>query len=85
VKQYQASLAIDDVQLEFTEEAVNSIAETAIKQKTGARGLRAIVERLMIDIMFELPSQPGQKRVVITRDTVEKLEPPEVIPLAKTA
>ncbi|MDR1256536.1 MAG: ATP-dependent Clp protease ATP-binding subunit ClpX [Spirochaetaceae bacterium] len=85
VKQYQASLAIDDVKLEFTEEAVNAIAETAIRQKTGARGLRAIVERLMIDIMFELPSQPGRKRVVISQDTVEKLQPPEVFPLAKSA
>jgi ATP-dependent Clp protease ATP-binding subunit ClpX len=85
VKQYQASLAIDDVKLEFTEEAVNAIAETAIRQKTGARGLRAIVERLMIDIMFELPSQPGKKRVVISQDTVEKFQPPEVFPLAKSA
>ena len=85
VKQYQASLAIDDVKLEFTEDAVNAIAETAIRQKTGARGLRAIVERLMIDTMFELPSQPGQKRVVISRDTVEKFQPPEVIMLAKSA
>ncbi|GHV83814.1 ATP-dependent Clp protease ATP-binding subunit ClpX [Spirochaetia bacterium] len=85
VKQYQASLAIDDVRLEFTDDAVNAIAETAIKQKTGARGLRAIVERLMTDLMFELPSQAGQKRVVITKDTVEKMQPPEVYPLAKTA
>jgi ATP-dependent Clp protease ATP-binding subunit ClpX len=85
VKQYQASLEIDDVKLEFTEDAVNAIAETAIRQKTGARGLRAIVERLMIDTMFELPSQPGQKRVVISRDTVEKFQPPEIISLAKSA
>ncbi|GHV21718.1 ATP-dependent Clp protease ATP-binding subunit ClpX [Spirochaetia bacterium] len=85
VKQYQASLAMDDVKLEFTEEAVNSIAATAIKQKTGARGLRAIVERLMTDIMFELPSQEGSKRVVITQDTVEKSQRPEVYPLAKSA
>ncbi|GMO39056.1 MAG: ATP-dependent Clp protease ATP-binding subunit ClpX [Termitinemataceae bacterium] len=85
VKQYQASLAIDDVKLEFTDDAVNAIAETAIKQKTGARGLRAIVEKLMTDIMFELPSMGGQKRVIISRETVEKMEPPEVMPLAKTA
>jgi ATP-dependent Clp protease ATP-binding subunit ClpX len=85
VKQYQASLAIDDVKLEFTDNAVNAIAETAIKQKTGARGLRAIVEKLMTDIMFELPSMEGQKRVVITKDTVENLQPPEVFPLAKSA
>jgi ATP-dependent Clp protease ATP-binding subunit ClpX len=78
VKQYQASMAIDDVKLEFTEEAINAIADTAIKQKTGARGLRAIVEKLMTDIMFELPSIEGGKRVVITQNVVEKSEPPEI-------
>ncbi|MDR2363321.1 MAG: ATP-dependent Clp protease ATP-binding subunit ClpX [Spirochaetaceae bacterium] len=85
VKQYQASLAIDDVKLEFTEDAINAIADTAIKQKTGARGLRAIVERLMTDIMFEIPSMEGGKRVVITQDVVEKSEPPEIHPLQKSA
>ncbi|GMO56045.1 MAG: ATP-dependent Clp protease ATP-binding subunit ClpX [Termitinemataceae bacterium] len=85
VKQYQASLAIDDTMLEFTDEAINSIAATAIKQKTGARGLRAIVERLMTDIMFELPSMEGLKKVVIERDTVEKQMPPRVEALQKTA
>jgi ATP-dependent Clp protease ATP-binding subunit ClpX len=85
VKQYQASLAIDDVKLEFTEEAITAIADTAIKQKTGARGLRAIVERLMTDIMFEIPSMKGSKRVVITQDVVEKSEPPQILPLQKSA
>jgi ATP-dependent Clp protease ATP-binding subunit ClpX len=85
VKQYQASMAIDDVQLEFTEEAVNAIADTAIKQKTGARGLRAIVEKLMTDIMFEIPSLKGSKRVVITREVVEKAQTPAIMPLQKTA
>jgi ATP-dependent Clp protease ATP-binding subunit ClpX len=85
VKQYQASLAIDDVKLEFTEDAIDAIADTAIKQKTGARGLRAIVERLMTDIMYEIPSMKGGKRVVITREVVEKSEPPEIHPLQKSA
>jgi ATP-dependent Clp protease ATP-binding subunit ClpX len=85
VKQYQASLAIDDVKLEFTEGAINAIADTAIKQKTGARGLRAIVERLMTDVMFEIPSMEGSKRVIITQDVVEKSEPPEIHPLQKSA
>jgi ATP-dependent Clp protease ATP-binding subunit ClpX len=85
VKQYQASLAIDDVKLEFTEGAINAIADTAIKQKTGARGLRAIVERLMTDIMFEIPSMEGGKQVIITQDVVEKSEPPEIHPLQKSA
>jgi ATP-dependent Clp protease ATP-binding subunit ClpX len=85
IKQYQASLAIDDVKLEFTEGAIDAIADTAIKQKTGARGLRAIVEKLMTDIMFEIPSIEGNKRVVITQDTVEKSEPPEIHQIQKSA
>jgi len=79
IKQYQASLAMDEVKLEFTEGAIDAIADTAIKQKTGARGLRAIVEKLMTDIMFELPSMEGQKQVVITQDTVVLSEPPEIL------
>ncbi|MDR2178050.1 MAG: ATP-dependent Clp protease ATP-binding subunit ClpX [Treponema sp.] len=85
VKQYQASLAIDDVKLEFTEEAIDAIADTAIKQKTGARGLRAIVEKLMTGIMFEIPSIPGSKRVVITQDVVINSEAPEILPFQKSA
>jgi ATP-dependent Clp protease ATP-binding subunit ClpX len=85
VKQYQASLAIDDVQLEFTEGAINAIADMAIKQKTGARGLRAIVEKLMTDIMYEIPSIKGNKQVVITQEVVEKSELPEILPVQKSA
>ncbi|MDR1287049.1 MAG: ATP-dependent Clp protease ATP-binding subunit ClpX [Treponema sp.] len=85
VKQYQASLAIDDVKLEFTEGAINAIADTAIKQKTGARGLRAIVEKLMTDIMFEIPSIEGSKQVIITQETVEKSEPPLIQSIQKSA
>ncbi|MDR2792291.1 MAG: ATP-dependent Clp protease ATP-binding subunit ClpX [Treponema sp.] len=87
VKQYQASMAFDDVQLEFTEEAINAIAGTAIKQKTGARGIRSIVEKLMTDIMFEIPSMRGREhmKVVITKNTVENLTPPEIISIQKSA
>jgi len=79
VRQYQASLAYDNVKLEFTEKAIDAIADKAIKQKTGARGLRAIVEKLMTDIMFDIPSIPGDKKIVISHDTVEKSEPPQII------
>jgi ATP-dependent Clp protease ATP-binding subunit ClpX len=85
VKQYQASLAYDDVKLEFTEEAIDAIADTAIKQKTGARGLRAIVEKMMIDIMFELPSLKGNKQVIITEDVVKNLQTPIIHQLQKSA
>jgi ATP-dependent Clp protease ATP-binding subunit ClpX len=85
VKQFQASLAYDDVKLEFTEGAIDAIADTAIKQKTGARGLRAIVEKLMTDIMFEIPSMKGGKQVIITQDVVEKSEAPIIQTLQKSA
>ncbi|MDR2782672.1 MAG: ATP-dependent Clp protease ATP-binding subunit ClpX [Treponema sp.] len=87
VKQYQASMSFDDVQLEFTEEAINAIAGTAIKQKTGARGIRSIVEKLLTDIMFEIPSMRGRDhmKVIITKNTVEKLTPPEIISIQKSA
>jgi ATP-dependent Clp protease ATP-binding subunit ClpX len=85
IKQYQASMAIDKVQLNFTDDAVDAIADRAIKQKTGARGLRAIVEKLMTDVMYEIPSMVGTKQVIITRDVVEKSETPEIQFLQKTA
>ncbi|MDR0720815.1 MAG: ATP-dependent Clp protease ATP-binding subunit ClpX [Treponema sp.] len=85
VKQYQASLAMDDVKLDFTEDAIAAIADLAIKQKTGARGLRAIVEKLMTDIMYEIPSMDGNKQVVINKDVVEKSEIPEIVQLPKSA
>ncbi|MDR1585879.1 MAG: ATP-dependent Clp protease ATP-binding subunit ClpX, partial [Treponema sp.] len=69
----------------FTEGAINAIADTAIKQKTGARGLRAIVEKIMTDIMYEIPSMEGEKQVTITQEVVEKAETPEIHPLAKSA
>ncbi|MCL2271632.1 MAG: ATP-dependent Clp protease ATP-binding subunit ClpX [Treponema sp.] len=85
VRQYQASMAYDNVKLEFTEKAVDAIADMAIKQKTGARGLRAIVEKLMTDIMFDIPSIEGSKHVIITGDTVEKSQPPQILFLQKSA
>jgi ATP-dependent Clp protease ATP-binding subunit ClpX len=78
-------MAYDDVALEFTPEAITAIAGTAIRQKTGARGLRAIVERLMTEVMFEIPSIPGPKRVVINEEIVTKELTPviEAPPAAK--
>ena len=85
IRQYQAALKLDDVDLEFEDEAVTAIAELAIVRKTGARGLRAIVENVMIDLMFDIPSIEGPKRVIITRDVVNNDEKPEIIPVKKTA
>ncbi len=77
-KQYQAIMKIDDVALHFEEDAIEAIAEKAIKQKTGARGLRSIVENLMVEIMFEIPSIKGAKEVTISKDVVDKLKKPIV-------
>jgi len=71
LKQYKASMKLDNAELEFEEEAIDAIAEKAIAQKTGARGLRAIVEKIMIDIMYSLPSDSNVKKVILTRDAVE--------------
>ena len=86
-KQFQASFAIDDVNLAFSEEAIGAIADTAIKQKTGARGLRAIVEKMLLDLMYELPSVPGQKKLEITKEFVEnkKIPKPESLVVKQTA
>ena len=70
IKQYQAMLEFDGVALKFTDEAVRTIAEMAIQRKMGARGLRQIIEDLMLDLMYHLPSQKNVKECVITKDVV---------------
>ncbi|NQM12990.1 ATP-dependent Clp protease ATP-binding subunit ClpX [Streptococcus suis] len=71
VKQYQTLLSYDDVELDFDEDALLAIAEKAIERKTGARGLRSIIEETMLDVMFEVPSQDEVKRVRVTKDAVD--------------
>lgn len=85
LRQYVASLKLDDVELEFQDDAVYAIAERAQSQKTGARGLRAIIENVMMDVMFDIPSIKGKKKVVITRDVIESSEKPEIVLLKKSA
>lgn len=70
VKQYQRLLSFDHVQLEFEPAALKAIAAKAISRKTGARGLRSIIEEVMMDVMFEIPSMSGIQKVVITEDAV---------------
>jgi ATP-dependent Clp protease ATP-binding subunit ClpX len=79
LKQYKASFKLDDVELEFEERAIEAIARKAIERKTGARGLRAIVEALMMDIMFDIPSLKGAKKVIISEQVVTSSEKPEII------
>lgn len=71
VKQYKKLLQIDEVELDFEEQALRGIGKKAIERDTGARGLRSIIESIMMDIMFEVPSRPDIKKVVITEETVE--------------
>ncbi|HDE0359999.1 ATP-dependent Clp protease ATP-binding subunit ClpX [Staphylococcus aureus] len=78
VKQYTKMLELDDVDLEFTEEALSAISEKAIERKTGARGLRSIIEESLIDIMFDVPSNENVTKVVITAQTINKETEPEL-------
>ena len=82
-KQFMASFAIDDVDLSFSKEAIEAIADEAIRQKTGARGLRAIVEKFLTDIMFEIPSIEGRKQLEITKDIVNSKNCEDVVSLLK--
>ncbi|MBR2012899.1 MAG: AAA family ATPase, partial [Clostridia bacterium] len=70
VKQYKKLFALDHVELEFTDDALKAIAEKTIKQKTGARGLRAIIENTMMDIMYRVPSMENVRKVTIDRPFV---------------
>ncbi len=78
-KQYKKLLELDGVELEFQDEALDSIVEKAIERNTGARGLRSIIEDIMRDIMFDIPTNPKIEKCIITRDTVEKKSGPELI------
>ncbi len=76
VKQYQKLFEIEGVNLRFTDSALSTIAEVAMKRKSGARGLRSILEKCMMDIMYELPSQTGIKECVINEEVIRNKEEP---------
>ncbi|WP_322630376.1 ATP-dependent Clp protease ATP-binding subunit ClpX [Aedoeadaptatus coxii] len=76
VKQYEALFAMDDVELVFEEDALEAIAEKAIKKKSGARGLRGTIEEIMVDTMFDIPSMDDVDRVIVTKKCVEGKETP---------
>lgn len=78
-KQYKKLLELDGVELEFEPEALNSIVEKAIERNTGARGLRSIIEDIMRDIMFDIPSNPKIEKCIITKDTVEGKDGPKLV------
>ncbi len=82
IKQYKKLLELDEVNLEFTDEAIIAIAVKAQKRKMGARALRSTIEAIMKDLMFEVPSNKEIKEITITADMVEKINLAEVIPLS---
>ncbi len=85
IKQYKKLLSMDDVELEFEDSALHALAGMAIKRKTGARGLRAIIEHLMLDVMYEIPMRSDVTHCTITRDMVVRgLHPLEGLKVVKS-
>ncbi|GAA3724526.1 ATP-dependent Clp protease ATP-binding subunit ClpX [Salinactinospora qingdaonensis] len=85
VKQYQRLFELDNVELEFSDDALDAIAEQAIIRGTGARGLRAIIEEVLLSVMYEVPSREDVGQVIITREAVLEHVNPTIVPRAKIA
>ena len=79
IRQFEAMFGFENVKLEFTDEALNAIADSAIKRHTGARGLRSVVEGLLLNTMYDIPSVENVEKVVVDKNTVENHEEPIVI------
>lgn len=79
VKQYKELLRLDDVELEFEDEALHYIAKTSIDKKAGARGLRGVIENTIMDVMYEIPSRDDVKKVIITKEAVEGKSDPKIV------
>jgi ATP-dependent Clp protease ATP-binding subunit ClpX len=79
IRQYKKLFEVENVQLRFTDGALKAVAEQALKRKSGARGLRAILESVMLDLMFDVPSDPEIKEVVVSEDTINKGDKPLVV------
>lgn len=79
VKQYQRLFEMEDVRVKFTDDALKAVARQALQRKLGARGLRSILEEVMLDVMYEIPSQQDIKEVVISQDTVQRKEQPLIV------
>jgi ATP-dependent Clp protease ATP-binding subunit ClpX len=84
VKQYQRMIELDDVELEFTQDALEAVAEQALLRGTGARGLRAILEEVLLNVMYDLPSRSDVGKCVIDRQVVEDKVNPTLVPRAET-
>ncbi len=78
-KQFQRFFQFDGIELVFADEALNSIADRALERETGARGLRSIIEEVLLEVQFELPSRRDVQKCVVTRETIEKGTPPTLV------
>src|SRR5438270_9324280 len=82
VKQFQRFFQFDGIELVFADEALSSVADKALERETGARGLRSIIEEVLLEVQFELPSRRYVRKCVVTRETVEKATPPTLVTAA---
>ncbi|UUY02995.1 ATP-dependent Clp protease ATP-binding subunit ClpX [Svornostia abyssi] len=82
VKQFQRFFHFDNIELVFSDEALNAIADKALERETGARGLRSIIEEILLEVQFELPSRRDVKKCVVTKETVDKGHPPTLVTAA---
>ncbi len=82
VKQFQRFFQFDGIELAFADEALSSIADKALERETGARGLRSIIEEVLLEVQFELPSRRDVRKCVVTRETIEKEVPPTLVTVA---
>jgi ATP-dependent Clp protease ATP-binding subunit ClpX len=79
VKQFQRFFSFDGIELVFAEDSLQAVAEKGLERETGARGLRSIIEEILLEVQFELPSRRDVKKCVVTRDTVEKGTTPTLV------
>jgi ATP-dependent Clp protease ATP-binding subunit ClpX len=82
VKQFQRFFQFDGIELVFAEDALSAIADRALERETGARGLRSIIEEVLLEVQFELPSRRDVRKCVVTRETIEKATPPTLVTVA---
>jgi ATP-dependent Clp protease ATP-binding subunit ClpX len=85
VKQFQRFFQFDGIELVFADEALSSVADKALERETGARGLRSIIEEVLLEVQFELPSRRDVQKCVVTRETIEKGVSPTLVTAAAPA
>jgi ATP-dependent Clp protease ATP-binding subunit ClpX len=82
VKQFQRFFQFDGIELVFADDALSSVADKALERETGARGLRSIIEEVLLEVQFELPSRRDVRKCVVTRETIEKAVQPTLVTVA---